>query len=223
MKPVPATIENQDTGEKVECYFRPKEYTFAKTNSWQPAPKAGANMPHLTFGGGQPATLQMELLFDTYARGRSGAGGTAVDVRREYTDKLWRLMLVDKTRAVPKSQKAQPPRVRFRWGEAWSFVAVITSLQQKFTLFDTDGTPVRAVVTVAFQQLEDSTELARQNPTSGGIATNRVRTVTDGDTLDGIAYQEYGDPARWRLIAEANCLTTVRRLAPGAVLVIPDA
>ncbi len=113
--------------------------------------------------------------------------------------------------------------MRFQWGRAWSFVAVVTSLTQKFTLFDADGTPVRAVVTIAFQQLQDTAELARQNPTSGGVAADRVWTVTDGDTLASIAYREYGDPARWRLIAAANGLTTVRRLSPGAVLVIPDA
>lgn len=222
MKPVRATIVNEDTQKEVlECYFNPKEYAFSKSNSWKVEAKPGHNVPQVTFGGGQPATLQMELMFDTYTRGRPG--GSAVDVRHEYTDKLWKLMLVDESLKDPKSKKGRPPKVRFHWGTAWSFVAVITSLQQKFTLFDADGTPVRAVVTVAFQQLQDTAELARQNPTSGGIAADRVWTVTDGDTLDAIAYAEYGDCARWRLIADANRLTTVRRLAPGTVLVIPDA
>jgi nucleoid-associated protein YgaU len=220
-KRVAAEIVNEDTQESVRCYFNPKEYSFAKSNSWKVEQKAGHNVPQVTFGGGQPATLQMELLFDTYTLGRRG--GAAVDVRREYTDKLWKLMLVDKALQDPKSKKARPPKVRFQWGKAWSFVAVVTSLQQKFTLFDADGTPVRAAVTIAFQQLQDTAELARQNPTSGGVSADRVWTVTDGDTLASIAHKEYGDPARWRTIAAANNLAAVRRLAPGLVLVIPDA
>jgi nucleoid-associated protein YgaU len=217
---VRAVIINEDTGEEVECLFKPKEYTFAKTNSWQADPKAGHNVPHLKFGGGQPSTLQMELLFDTYMRGRPN--GKPVDVRHEYTDKLWKLMLVKEDKRHPKSNKAEPPKVRFQWGTTWSFVAVITSLQQKFTLFDTDGTPVRAVVTIAFQQLKDAAELAGQNPTSGAVGGERLWTVTEGDTLDWIAYKEYGNTARWRHIAEANRLTHVRRLTPGTILVIPN-
>jgi nucleoid-associated protein YgaU len=49
-----------------------------------------------------------------------------------------------------------------------------------------------------------------------------VGTVAAGDTLGWIAYQEYGDSSRWRLIADANRLQTVRRLVPGSVLVVPN-
>jgi len=214
-------IDGQTDEEKqgIECLFNPKEYAFSKSNTWQPDPKAGHDMPQLSFGGGQPSTLQMELLFDTYAIDRNG--GKAADVRKVYTDKVWKLMLVDKRLKDSKSDKGRPPRVLFQWGTAWSFIAVITSLQQKFTLFDVDGTPVRATLTVGFQQVEDKAELGAQNPTSGGIALERVWTVTDGDTLAWIAYKEYGDSTQWRLIADANRLTSVRHLVPGTVLAVP--
>ncbi|MGE5730923.1 MAG: CIS tube protein [Gemmatimonas sp.] len=217
---VKAVIVNVDNNDRVECYFNPKEYTFAKSNNWSPDPKAGYNVPQLNFGGGQAATLQMELFFDTYAKTRSG--GPCEDVRRAYTDKIWQLMIVDEKLKDKKNKKGRPPKVRFQWGKAWSFNAVITSISQKFTLFDTDGTPVRATLTVSFQQIQDTAELAPQNPTSGGTGGERVWTVTDGDTLAWIAYKEYGDTSRWRQIADANRLTEVRQLAPGTVLVIPN-
>jgi nucleoid-associated protein YgaU len=47
--------------------------------------------------------------------------------------------------------------------------------------------------------------------------------VKEGDTLAGIAYAMYGDSTQWRPIADANRLTQLRRLAPGAVLEIPNA
>src|SRR5215471_11563223 len=218
---VPAEIINADTDEKVECYFNPKEYTFTKTNNWAPDPKAGYNVPQLNFGGGQPATLQMELFFDTYTKTRSD--GKCEDVRRVYTDKIWKLMMVNPKLIDQKNKKGRPPKVMFQWGHAWYFSAVITSVSQKFTLFDFDGTPVRATLTVAFQQIQDTAEMApKQNPTSGGVGGERVWTVTDGDTLAWIAHKEYGDTSRWRLIADANNLTDVRHLTPGTMLVIPN-
>jgi nucleoid-associated protein YgaU len=163
----------------------------------------------------------MELYFDTYADATNGA--TAKDVRKEYTDKLWKLMMVEPKTRDPKSKKARPPRVRFQWGKAWSFNAVITSISQKFTLFAQDGTPVRATCTVSFQQEKDEAKLSPQNPTSGGDAPRHFWTVNEGDTLGWIAYQSYGVTSRWREIADANHLVGVRELVPGTVLVIPNA
>ncbi len=220
-QPTQATIKNLDTGESLECRFRPKEYSLSKTNSWPKDQKAAHNSPVMTFGGGQPATLQMDLLFDTYADGQGGS--QAKDVRKEYIDKLWKMMYVVKElKDKEKNKKGRPPKVQFNWGKALIFEAVITSLQVTFTLFLSDGTPVRATAKVTFQQIKDTENLPAQNPTSGGIGGERVWTVSEGDTLGYIAYQEYGDTSRWRLIAEANRLTSVRRLVPGTVLLVPN-
>jgi nucleoid-associated protein YgaU len=163
----------------------------------------------------------MELLFDTYID--TPEGGQPKDVRKEYTDKLWKMMYVVKDLAdKQKNKKGRPPKVRFTWGKAWIFEAVITSLQVKFTLFLSDGTPVRATANVTFQQVQDTENLPSQNPTSGAPGGERLWTVSEGDTLGWIAHQEYGDTGRWRLIADANHLSSVRRLVPGTVLVVPN-
>jgi nucleoid-associated protein YgaU len=216
-----AVIKTLD-GEKVEvkCLFNPKEYTFAKTNSWPQEKKAAANTPVLNFGGGNPATLNMDLLFDTYQSAKNG--GQSKDVRTAYINDLWKMMFVDKGLGEKKKNKqGRPPKVQFTWGKAWSFEAVITSLSVTFTLFLPDGTPVRATAKVAFQQIQDTKELP-QNPTSGGIGGERVRTVEEGDRLDLIAHEEYGDTAQWRLIAAANGISDPRNLSTGSTLVIPN-
>jgi hypothetical protein len=215
-----AEIINVDSGEALRCRFNPNTYTFDKKNNWPVDQKAGGNIPQATFGGGSPATLTMELLFDTYADAKPGAD--AEDVRTKYTDKLWKLMMVDPKLKDKKSKKGRPPRVKFMWGKTWSFEGVITSLSQKFTLFRDNGIPVRATVNITFQQSADEANLAKQNPTSGGVGGDRVWTVTEGDTLGWIAYKEYGDTSLWRLIAEANHLDQLRRLSPGMTLVIPN-
>lgn len=217
-----AVIKTID-GEKIEvkCLFNPKEYTFAKTNSWPKDQKAAANTPVLNFGGGNPATLQMDLLFDTYQNSRNS--GESKDVRTVYINDLWKMMFVDKQLAEKKKNKqGRPPKVQFTWGKAWSFEAVMTSLSVTFTLFLPDGTPVRATARVQFQQIQDTKELP-QNPTSGGIGGERLRTVEEGDRLDLIAHEEYGDTSQWRRIAAANGITNPRNLRPGSTLVIPNA
>ena len=207
-------INLEGGGPPIECMFNPKEYSFSKHNQWTPGKSKGNNMPQLEFSSGQPATLQMQLFFDTYADGK--------DVRKEYTDAIWTLMMVDSKLKDPKTHKSRPPKVRFQWGSAWTFDAVITSINQKFTLFDTHGTPVRATLDITFQQIKDEALFPKQNPTSGGVGGERVWVVNEGDTLAWIAYKEYGDSTMWRLIADANRLTRVRQLTPGTVLEIPN-
>ena len=219
-----AQIINIDRGgEIIECMFNPKEYSMAKKNNWG-APKSGGgagsntgtNVPKQQYSGGQPATLTMQLFFDTYA----GANGSR-DVRTQYTSRIWKLAEVDETLHDNTTTRSRPPRVRFQWGPAWSFVAVITSITQKFTLFSSDGTPVRATLDVTFQQITDDNQRPGTNPTSGGTGGERQWTVKAGDTLASIAYEAYGDAGRWRTIADSNRLTSVRNLKPGTRLGLP--
>jgi hypothetical protein len=201
--------------ESVKAMFNPKELTFTKNNTWNQGELSQTNVPDIEFGGGGAATLTLELFFDTYAERK--------DVRK-YTDAIHKMMLVDEQFVDPKTKKGRPPTVRFQWGQTVGFDAVITSVTQRFTLFlPDDGMPVRAVVNITFQQVRDALFYPRQNPTSGGAGGERVYTVKQGDTLTWIAFNEYNDATQWRRIADVNELTEVRRLIPGAKLVIPYA
>ena len=152
----------------------------------------------------------MQLFFDTYAK-----EGAPQDVRKEYTGAIWEMMKIDtslsdlnsKPGQPSKNKKGRPPVVVFQWGSTWSFKAVITSIKERFTLFLPDGTPVRSTLDVTFQQVQDKDQHPPTNPTSGGVGGERVWSVSEGDTLAWIAYKEYGDANRWRLIADANRLT----------------
>ena len=110
----------------------------------------------------------------------------------------------------------------FRWGKYWSFKSVITSVTQRFTLFMPDGRPVRGTLDVRFQQVESEGTFPPTNPTSVA-EVQRIRVVSPGETIDGIAFDEYGDPKRWQLIADYNNLDDPMRLWPGQKLLIPPA
>ena len=212
-------VDAEGPPQPIECMFNPKEYTFSKANSWGAAETKGTDVPPLEFKSGNPTTLSLQLVFDTYEQG--------VDVRKKHTDAIWNLMRVD-DKLKDKNNKGRPPRVRFQWGKSsnsrtWAFEAVITKIQQKFTLFLGDGTPVRAVLDVTFQQVTDEGLLPPQNPTSGGREGLRLWTVQEGDTLAWIAHKEYGDSNEWRRIADRNRLREVRALRPGMTLELPGA
>ena len=115
-----------------------------------------------------------------------------------------------------------PPTCRISWGEAGSqnldfpFVGVLQSLRQDFTLFDSNGRPLRANLDLTFHETLSPEEDQRRNDPE--FAT---RLVKRGDNLSGIAAEMFDDPARWRLIADANNLDNPRKLEIGMSLSIP--
>jgi hypothetical protein len=212
-KPEKARIINLDEpGDMpIECLFNPNEYTFSKKNTWSKGEVKGKNVPQLEFGGGDSMSLKMQLFFDTYASGQ--------DVRAT-TNRIWKLMNINDRLTDMTSVKGRPPMVEFQWGTTWAFKAVITSISQKFTLFRYDGTPVRATLDVTFLQAKEEGKYPGQNPTTVGRPGYRRRTVKEGDRLDLIAYEEYGDCSMWRYIADTNNLSDPGELQPGQALAI---
>jgi hypothetical protein len=197
-------------GISVACMFNPFEYRVSKTNNYIQRPRNDSDVPQAEFQSSGPQTLTLSLYFDSYESGE--------DVST-ITQKLWQFMM---TRTRPNSrqgQKIPPPQVAFGWG-VFSFVAFITSMTQTFTLFKHDGTPVRARVEVTFTQYIDVEDYPRQNAIGGTFYEQAWRVIA-GDRLDTIAGQVYGDPNKWRLIAERNQIRNPYQLRPGQILQIP--
>ena len=202
-----AYLVNLETGERIQCLFNPNEYSISKTNSWKEKSTKNSNVPRLEFTGGGPTQLKLDLFFDTYE-----SGGSA----RDYVRKIVSLTQISQS----GSGDPEPPRCMFSWGANFEFEAVITNLSARFTLFQSDGTPVRAVVSLTLKECKDPQVQKRQNPTSQGAAGHKVWVVRPGDTINGIAATEYGDPTIWRVIADANDLDNPMDLHPGQILVL---
>ena len=203
--------EEKGGGVAVSCMFNPFEYTVSKTNTYKEESRNRSDVPSFEFEKAGPQTLKLTLLFDTFE--------DDTDVSLE-TNKLWKLMESKTRREGNRTKKVPPPEVAFEWG-VFRFVAVITNMTQKFTLFKPDGTPVRASVEVTFTQHKDVNDYPNQNPTSGGGEIERVWRVIAGDRIDTIAFAVYGDATRWRAIAEYNQLNNPLALKSGRQLIIP--
>ena len=214
-----AFIYNEETKTQIPCLFNPPDYSFTKSNTWSVTPVTGSNVPTPQFGGGGNLKMTFELFFDTYV----GAESSMVDVRT-YTEPLLKLMKIDSStvNADPNAKKGRPPICSFHWGNYWSFKGVVESITLKFTLFTSSGKPVRATASMGMLQVQDDGTYPAQNPTSGGEGVRASHTVEWGETLDLIAYREYGNATKWRPIALANDLDDPRALRPGQRLVVPE-
>jgi hypothetical protein len=200
-------VQVSDPGKGVTCHFNPNTFLLGKTILWETETNIGGDVSKISFSGGEAHKIgPIELLFDTTDTGK--------DVRDSYKV-LLQLAEVDPKNKNSKTGKSEPPFCRFQWGKFLSFTAVITDITQTFTMFKGDGTPVRAKVKVTFLQVPE--KLKKQNPTSSS-EPRKIWVVHEGQRLDWIAYQEYGDPACWRYIAETNNLADPRDLRPGQVL-----
>lgn len=208
-----ATLSNLDdpSADPITVDFNPTQYTLSKSNSWSTTKVVGSNVPKLEFSSGGATSLSLELLFDTYEKG--------TDVR-DQTNKIFELAKISDKTKDQTTGVARPPRVMFSWGKTFNFPAVVTSLSINYTLFLSDGTPVRAKVSLSLQESEDSEKKSGQNPTTRGMLGHKIYIVKPGETIAWIAYQEYGDSSEWRQIAEANNLDNPRDLKPGQPLAI---
>ena len=206
-------------GETIQALFNPTEFTISKGNNWTFDPIKGTSLPKGKFGGGKPREMQVNLLLDQSLPN----GGMTV---KQITDKLFKMMEV-KEGAAAGSPNACPPLVTFQWGEMIPFKAACTSLTIAFQLFKPNGTPIRADVKLALTQAETATSASANSKNKKGNPTTRsdgglgVHVVKDGDTLQALAYRTYGDPNRWRLIAEANAVDNPFHLRRGTPLNLP--
>jgi len=200
-----ARIKNVDTGDEMEVKFNPREYTFEKASPWKPHHNQGLDSPDQQWTSGEPLLLHIELFFDVFEEKDK-------DVR-EYTDKVEELAHVN-------PDKHRPPICLITWGKSLKFQCLLTSLSQRFTKFREDGTPVRAICTCIFREYTPPKEQLKAAPRHSADHFKR-RVVKQGDTLTWIAGKEYGNPGRWRVIADANKIDDPMHLIPGQELIIP--
>jgi hypothetical protein len=101
-----------------------------------------------------------------------------------------------------------------------SFVGVAESVRSQFTLFSSEGIPLRANLTLVLREYRP---LDTQLDQLGLNSPDRTHAhpLAAGETLSQLAYRYYFDSARWRWIADANGIEDPRRLLPGAILSVP--
>jgi nucleoid-associated protein YgaU len=215
-------------GKTVEANFNPTEFTLNKAMQIAEVAIPGLDSPVLQFVRGQTETLSLDLFFDST---EGGMDDNAQSVT-EKTDPFYQLLKID-------GATHAPPICFFSWGpqfpgsrayaamgdgsgsqHRYGFKCVIDSVRQRFTLFSSNGVPLRATLTVSLKEYKTlSEQLAEINKMSADHTHAHV--VQHGETISQIAYQVYGDPALWRAVAAENNLTDPLDLQPGQILHTP--
>jgi len=208
-----SVVEGAGVTPFLKFRYNPTEYSVSKSARWNRPPTRGAeSATPPEFTGSDPMSISMEIFLDAF---EETAGDVSGDIET----------LLSWTRPTPVSRTqglAQPPLLRFVWGTSpvlQSFQGFLKSVQARHTMFRYDGTPIRATANITLEEV--TPETPAQNPTSGSREGRRAHVVTEGETLQSIAYREYGRPTLWRGLAAFNDIDDPMRVPPGSELLIP--
>lgn len=211
---------------EIEVAYNPTQFELTKAVQLAEVGIPGLDSPILQFVRGQAETMSLELFFDTTDFGTAGPGVVAVT---ELTDQFYQLVKINK-------HLHAPPVCRFVMGAGgfpgsymdshWTtqarddFTCLVENVQQRFTLFSSDGIPLRAQLTVSLKEFKTLDEQIAQIDFQSPDFT-KTHVVAQGETLNAIAHRAYGESALWREIAEFNALDDPLALEPGAILTLP--
>lgn len=201
-----------EQNQEIQVQFNPAEYQISNSVQYAEKTIVGLEGAVSQFVAGGNAVLNLTLYFDTYEPpGMNGTeeGGTNVG---EQTREIVKLVKIE-------GSLHRPQQVTFSWG-AIHFKGVITEVKESYTMFLSDGMPVRAKLDVTMKSVYDSSAGKRQEPFESPDRT-KYRRVRQGEYLWNYAYEEYGDPERWKEIAVENGLKHPMEIQPGQLLRIP--
>lgn len=208
-------VAGQARTSKLTFSYNPSEMTTSKSATWnRPTTNAADDATDPQFAGVQPQAVQMEIFFDAY---EDLFGDVSDDVKTLFE---W----TKPTSTSAKKRQHNPPILSFEWGSnkvLADFRGYLETVSAKYTMFRADGTPIRATASITLKEIP--VDKPRQNPTSGSLNSRRSHVLRDGDSLQSVAYREYGDPAMWRSLAVFNGIDDPLRLIAGSSILIPSA
>lgn len=201
-------LEGQKKGTEIQILYYPTEYSMEKSNTFSEITVPGLETPYIQYSKGNSGSVSMEVFYDTY-----GEGKDIKDVR-DYSSKLSDLLKID-------TDLHAPPPLSLIWGmpKTEPFICVLEKVSTKYTMFSSDGIPVRARLNIVLKEFKTTLNTREQ----GKQSPDKTKTYVTkrGDSLWLIASEKYGNPYMWRSIADKNKIKNPRFLEPGIELLIP--
>ncbi|AJE82656.1 MULTISPECIES: LysM peptidoglycan-binding domain-containing protein [Streptomyces] len=193
--------------------FNPAQLSLSVRAQWKATPTVAVRDGSIPeFMGPEPREMTVEIFLDSSDKPSSNTVLKKVESL---------LACCEVTSRSIAAKQPSPPWVVLQWGSFSTarFTAYVSSVEASYSLFGTTGVPIRATCQVRLHEIPGKTK--GQNPTSGALTAQRVHQVVAGDSLQSLAWREYGDATVWRAIAEANGLDDPARLPAGTELVLP--
>jgi len=200
-----------EADDSFEALINPESYTLEyKLKFSESGQGQGTSGKQLKYEFTEPAEMTFDFLFDnTGIIDGKPRDSIADDIKR------FKEVLIDY-----KGDSHEPRHFKLVWGENSIFKGRVTEVGITYKLFNSDGTPIRAVAKVKFKSsIEEEKRAAKENKSSPDLT--HVHKVKLGDTLPQLCFAIYGDPKHYLDVAAVNGLGNFRRLEPGTNLTFP--
>ncbi len=228
---IPRKILRQESGNallKIEtsagsqttfvCQFNPDELHMGARGNYKQIERREEDTPIIQFQGKSCLETELKLFFDT-STSYEIKSGMATPPKKEqakdvsvYTSALMSLVCIE-------GKVHRPPLVTFQWGSL-RLSGFVRHVDVKYTMFEKEGMPVRAEVSLKLVCREPGQAEGRRSHKESPDRTKCI-VMTSGSSLWEIAEREYGDAADWREIANANHIMNPLEIPVGTYLKVP--
>jgi hypothetical protein len=192
---------------RFESYLNPSEITISYELEYSGTQGVGATNSRMEFTKAKPGDLSLSFFIDG-----TGANGTRIDVQQ----KIEQFQLV--TGYNGKIHRTSYLKVM--WGTLTVKRCVLKSASIAYKVFDSNGVPLRAVITAVFtDNSDDKTRVALAQDQSPDLV--HVRMVKGGDNLPAMCFEIYGNPRYYLDVARINRIDNFRSLKPGLKVFFP--
>jgi len=196
-----------DTAETFEVMFNPNTYSHKYEIEFEDRQGAGDSASPQVFGKIKPQEYFFEFVFD-------GTGTAAEKINVHET--------VETFLAITGKYEGDSHRTKYlilHWGTLLT-ACVLKSAEITYTLFASDGSPLRAKIKADFaENVEDTKRVAEERKNSPDLT--HVRVVREGEHLSLLCQQMYGTPDYYLQVATFNELNNFRNLQTGQTLLFP--
>ncbi len=187
--------------------FNPSNFSVDNTFQYDDSQSDAETGSEQKFKSIAPREFDFNFLLDG-----TGASGEKIDVETE-------IEKFKKTTGFA-GKKRRPLFLSLTWG-TFTIRCVLKKMNVKYTLFRTDGTPVRGEVQASFAQYKTVEQQLLENPLSKLTSLTQLRDITAVDDLVSMGEKIYNDANKYIDIARANGLDSVRELSMGGRLEFP--
>ncbi len=201
-----AEYNTKDSSE-FSAMFNPDQYSIKYEIESDDSSGSGTSGSPQTFKKLKPQDLALNFTIDG-----TGASGIKEDVSakvKSFLDVAYEY----------KGDEHKPRYLKIIWGTL-IFKCVLKTANVSYSLFSSDGTPIRAKIAASFSGcIEDKLRAAQEDSNSPDLT--HLRTVIEGETLPLMCYRIYGDSKYYLQVAKSNQLNNYRKLEAGQQLYFP--
>ena len=200
----------QSLGKSIDAFLNPDSYSLNYAVNYESSKEKQNNAGTQIFTGMGPTGLELELTLDGTGIIPLPSGyATVDDYIRSLKDIIYNY----------QGTYHRPNYCKVAWNNL-QFTGVCSSFTIKYSMFQPDGTPIRASVKLSFKENIDFKTKLRMAQSSSPDLTH-IRTVRSGDTLPLMTWRIYGDSSHYPMVAKVNNLSRLDAIKPGDELYFP--